>query len=529
MIREGAQIVASGEDVVDQCDVCVIGSGCGGATLAAALAERGYDVVILEQGGYYTAADFDQRELNSLAKLDGGRGLDLSDRGAVQLTYGNNVGGASVHYWADSFRLPADRLRLWEERFGLVGHGADVLAGHFEAVERALSVEPAPDALVNRMNALVREGAERLGWEVARVPQARKGCVSSGYCHQGCAYDAKQSQIVTGIPRAIAAGARLYTDCRAKTLRWGGRRVERVDAVVLDRATGLPTGRMARVAARAVVVAAGGFTTPLFLLAQGMRAALPQLGEHFFCNPCPMVHARFDEDIVQWRNIPAAWGVGEFRLPRFEGDEDGEISPYFGQQGRFVEGGYLLMANQLQPALLAAALPGVGAAHRRLMRDARRLGGTICWIDDAEEGRLSWAAEGKRHIEVPLDGGNGLRIRDALRKQATLLLEVGAREVIFGDTADTRISSKTDIEAAVASIELRPGRMLFAAPHPGGGARMGASPQEGVVGFDHRVHDTDNLYVADPSVFPTPPSVDPSLTIMAFSLVAADAVAAALG
>jgi choline dehydrogenase-like flavoprotein len=49
------------------------------------------------------------------------------------------------------------------------------------------------------------------------------------------------------------------------------------------------------------------------------------------------------------------------------------------------------------------------------------------------------------------------------------------------------------------------------------------------VGFDHRVHGTDNLYVADPSVLPTAPSVDPSLTIMAFSFVAADAIQAALG
>ena len=58
---------------------------------------------------------------------------------------------------------------------------------------------------------------------------------------------------------------------------------------------------------------------------------------------------------------------------------------------------------------------------------------------------------------------------------------------------------------------------------------MGRDATTSVVGSDHRVHDTDNLYVADPSVFPSPPSVDPSLTIMAFSYVAADAIAGALG
>ena len=57
---------------------------------------------------------------------------------------------------------------------------------------------------------------------------------------------------------------------------------------------------------------------------------------------------------------------------------------------------------------------------------------------------------------------------------------------------------------------------------------MGRGPHDSVVGFDHRVHGTDNLFVADPSVFPTAPSVDPSLTIMAFSYVAAEAVHGAL-
>jgi len=58
---------------------------------------------------------------------------------------------------------------------------------------------------------------------------------------------------------------------------------------------------------------------------------------------------------------------------------------------------------------------------------------------------------------------------------------------------------------------------------------MGADPKTSVVGFDHRVHETDNLYVADPSAFPTPPPVDPSLTIMAFSFMAADCIRRALG
>lgn len=56
---------------------------------------------------------------------------------------------------------------------------------------------------------------------------------------------------------------------------------------------------------------------------------------------------------------------------------------------------------------------------------------------------------------------------------------------------------------------------------------MGQRATDAVVNAEHRVFGADNVYVADPSVFPSPPSVDPSLTIMAFSFVAADIVRAA--
>lgn len=512
----------AGADVEERCDVVVIGSGCGGASAAARLAEAGLDVVIVEQGGYYTKNDFDQREVNMLARIDGGRGLHASEDASVNLTYGNNVGGASVHYWADSYRLPRDRLQQWHS-LGMEGHDSELLTRHFTEIEQDLNVHPATDAYVNRMNQLLHDGAERLGWHVARVPQARKACVASGHCMQGCAYDAKQSQLVTYVPRALAAGARLYADCRAEQLAFDGRRAKRLGCSILDRPTGRSSGRRLDIDAKVVVVAAGGFATPEFLLRQRLPERLPALGQGFFCNPCPLVHAIFPDDVIQWRNIPAAWGVEEFRLGRYDGPER-----VFGhaEHGRYREGGYLLMANQLQPATLAAILPGVGPEHSALMRQMPRLGGTIAWIDDIEPGTIRLES-GRRRVSVPLSGGNAERIRDAWRKQARLLFEVGASELLFGDAEDTRITRAADIDRAVGSIVLRPARNVLAAPHPGGGARMGLRSADAVVNAEHRVFGADNVYVADPSVFPSPPSVDPSLTIMAFSFVAADIVRAA--
>ena len=107
----GAELIAAGKDIQLDADVVVIGSGCGGATVAMLAARAGRSVIILEQGGLYSREDLDQRELHSLAKIDGARGLETSANQSVQLTFGNNVGGASVHYWADSYRTPATFTR----------------------------------------------------------------------------------------------------------------------------------------------------------------------------------------------------------------------------------------------------------------------------------------------------------------------------------------------------------------------------------------------------------------------------------
>ena len=62
----------------------------------------------------------------------------------------------------------------------------------------------------------------------------------------------------------------------------------------------------------------------------------------------------------------------------------------------FVEGGYLLMANQIQPGLLGSMMPLMGAELGEWMGQMKRVGGTIAWIDDPadELGELKLAKDG---------------------------------------------------------------------------------------------------------------------------------------
>ncbi|MBS1153721.1 MAG: family oxidoreductase [Myxococcaceae bacterium] len=501
--------------MTEDVDVVVVGTGCGGAVMAKELAKAGKSVLMIERGGFYLIerGDFDQREDDMFARIDGGRGLDASRTGQLALTYGSNVGGASVHYWADTWRTPKDRLEKWEREFGVIGHTEDELRPYFDRIEKDLNVHPAEDARLNTMNRLFEVGARAAGIGVERVMQARKGCVGSGYCMQGCSFDAKQSQLVTHLPEALAAGARIFADTQIDRVRMEQGRAVGVVGRFLDRATGHPSGHTLTVKAKVVIIAAGGFHSAPLLLRSGVTSASGQLGRNLMVNPCPQLFGLFDQDIVMWRNIPAGVGSRDLRLHRFEG-------------GQYQEGGYLLYPNQLPPAMLAALLPGFGASHRKLMDNAHRLGSAIAWIDDQAGGSVSLDDELNPVWDYELQALDRLTVRDALKKEAAVLFHAGAKEVIIPDPPGTRLRGLDEL-TKIDAVDVT--AIMYAAPHPSSMCRMGKDPATSVVDCDNQVHGVKGLYVCDPSVFPTAVSVDPSETIMAFSYLAAAKLLASWG
>ncbi|MBA4306911.1 MAG: GMC family oxidoreductase [Sphingopyxis sp.] len=514
MIIEHDQIKA---DLTETADVVIIGSGVGGMTVAQQLAQAGHKVVVLERGGYYSAArgDLDQRSDNMLARIDGRRGLGTSTTGEIALMYGNCVGGASVHYWADSWRLPKDRADRYVE-LGVEGHEHEVLEPIFDRIEKELNVHLAGPDYYNRMNQLFDIGAKKLGWSVEGVPQARRGCAKSGHCYQGCSYDAKQSALVTSVPAAIKAGTKLYSDCDVTKITLGSDgKANGVEAEFLDRATGLPKGHKLSVKARIVVLAAGGFASAAIWLRSKLPNGSGQVGKNLYVNPCPYLYAVYDEPVVLWENIPTATGTQDFRLARYQGK-------------KYVEGGYLLHPNQIQPEFLAATLPGFGIEHAKLMERLPYIGSAVSWVDDEMPGQIILNDQGKIAYDYVVRGVDLLKTRDALKKQAMLLFASGAREVIVPDIVGTRLRDPDQI-SVFDTLDMTGGNTLWGGPHPAGALRMGKDPNSSVVGSDHQAHEVPGLYVADPSAFPVPPSVDPSLTIMAWSVIAANAIQTRLG
>ena len=104
-------------DTVLYTDVVIVGSGAGGGVVAGELSAAGFDVVVLEKGGFYTETDFDGDELGSTERLFENKGLlTTSDIGMVVLA-GSTLGGGTTVNWAASFRTPDSVLHEWETQY----------------------------------------------------------------------------------------------------------------------------------------------------------------------------------------------------------------------------------------------------------------------------------------------------------------------------------------------------------------------------------------------------------------------------
>ena len=83
-------------------DVCVIGTGAGGAVVAARLAEAGYEVVVLEEGGNWAPSDFTEDEGEMVPRLYADRGARATDDLAISLLQGRCVGGGTTVMYSGS-------------------------------------------------------------------------------------------------------------------------------------------------------------------------------------------------------------------------------------------------------------------------------------------------------------------------------------------------------------------------------------------------------------------------------------------
>jgi len=155
-------------DTALEADVCIVGSGAGGGVIAGVLSAQGLNVVVLEAGGYFDDADFNQLEIPAYQDLYWRGGPTPTADANVSLLAGCCLGGGTIVNWTNSLRPTARVREQWQREFGLEGLADGDFDHHLDAVWERLQVNDRCSQL-NRPQQLMKGGAEKLGWSFKPV------------------------------------------------------------------------------------------------------------------------------------------------------------------------------------------------------------------------------------------------------------------------------------------------------------------------------------------------------------------------
>jgi choline dehydrogenase-like flavoprotein len=499
MIVQGKDVTHT---VTESADVCVIGSGAGGAILAWEMAEQGRTVVLLEKGGYHPKEDFDQKEDDMIPMLYKNSGLQFTIPGGIAVAQGSCVGGSTVVNDAVCFRTPDAVLGWWTDQLKIENVSPDSMKKYFDKVEKRISVSEVQPYELNKNNLILKTGAERLGWAAGVNSRNCKNCRQCGNCQIGCYYGTKQSMLETYISDTQTVHGNLvkiYSDTTANTLVKSGRVVSGVKATVTRN-----DGRTfdLSVKAKLVIVSAGTIASSQLLLQSNLNVN-GQVGKGVAIHPSPAMIGDFEEEINGNQGIPMAYHCHEFSVLNT------------GNRG------YMLESIFLPPYQFSLPIPGIEYEHKELMSRYPHYALVGSLLQDESVGTVLLGGPMGAVLYYELTKGDAKMMIGGMKSAARALLAAGATMVITSHRRRTVLYSDDDLHL-IDERGVSPDAISIGSGHPQGGNRMGGAEQNSVVDSYSKVYGFDNLFVCDASIFPTSIGVNPQLTVMALATRAAE-------
>jgi len=541
-------------------DVCIIGSGAGGAPLALELGRAGFKVVVLEKGAWYQQTDFVHDEI-----LNSRRNFFMPlpwDEPHLWRTEGqpytrtneawtaNCVGGGTVHMSGFFYRLKPVDFRMKSELGAPKGSNVvdwpityKDLEPYYDKAEAELGVSgnavphpfleprkgnyPLPPLAEHPVAAEIDKAAKSLGWHsiptaraiVSQPYRGRDPCVYCSLCGSyGCEHGAKSSTAASLIPAAIATGkVELRPKCMAKEITVDAKGLAK-SVIYLD-ADGVEQEQPAR-----VIVASCTAVESARLLLNSKSSRFP----NGLAN---------DNGLVGKNLLFSSFGQSK---ATFSVKKRGEELPWLNANLPFVN-------RSLQDFYV---LPDERFGFRK--------GGTLGFM---------WAHPNPIFAAVGLarkgeKGVFGKELKDKLRtyRDSRILEFEIYGEFLSNDltyvSVDGGVKDKFGLPVAAISIKrheldlkmtqflVERGEEVLQAMKPdrvdrvgtagettilqGGTCRFGKDPKTSVLDVDCRSHVVKNLYVVDGSFLPTSGGVPLTLTIAANSFRVADRMVASL-
>ncbi len=481
-------------------DVVVVGTGAGGAVVGAELAEAGRDVIFVEEGAYVPTASFNPYTTESIPRLyrDAAATVILGNP-PIPYVEGRAVGGSTVINGGMAYRTPERVLDEWVKLTGSTDLGPKALEPLFERVEARVSAREQLDLSVGQDSRMMTEGAKAMGWRYTTNRRNQEACVGANNCGLGCPTGAKQSTLVSYMPRAIEAGARCLTQIRIERLLIESGRCVGVVGHAIDPDTRRGTREIV-IRARAVVVACGAVQTPFLLLKHRLGRSSKQLGKNFLCHPNAKVLAVYPREIEGWKGVSQNTQIREFH-----------------------DDGILMAENFVAPGILAAYLPYHGQRAWELMQRYNQMVLSGVLVEDSSSGTVSRSLFGLPIVRYDITPLDHARFKRGVRLLAEMHFAMGAEFVVLPFFNQHFAYSPDDL-AQIDELQTDPSTLELFTPHLMGTCRMGSRPSDSVVDLSGEVWELPGCYVADASLFPTAIGVNPQITIMALATRVAERI-----
>lgn len=464
----------------ERTDVIVVGAGIGGSFMAYRLASRGLRVLLIEAGRHYNAATYPRNEMDANSTLYWSGGMELDDQARLIILRPKAVGGGSVVNQALVDRFDDIALDSWRKDSGIEWFNSTDLRAYYDRAEAELAIQEIPEKYANGNAVIFREGFKKNGYGYLPLRRAQSDCrYEDGNdcveCLSGCRIDSKQSMGITVLKKAAATGhMTLLSETEVCRVR------ESADQVEVDvRSLG---GVESSLTAKYLVMSSGAIGNTRILLQSGWKQDLPALGEYFFSHPQYMHLGLYDHPIRSHK---------------------GPFQTYKSNEPRFREQGFKLENVFAPPVAISMLIPGGGATHQQLMGKMDQMACIEVAIRDSNPGRIGLRSDGRLKIVKRLDEEDRKRKARGVEAMHKVFQATGAKQII----------------SASFGIGL----------HLMGACRMGKDRSTSVVDPDFKVHGKQRTWIADGSLFPNAPGINPSLTIMALAHRAADAMLSAVG
>jgi choline dehydrogenase-like flavoprotein len=501
-------------DLTRRYQVCVIGSGAGGALVAARLAEKGRDVLLIDAGAWVNPKDYPVRDDQALSMTFRDAGLhpawpDLASVGRprglsfMTVLQARLFGGGPAINNAIHLPITEGKWGTWRNAHDFPVEWQDLkTALDTVAADLGVSTTEMRDAIGERSTRL-EDGFNDLAWLVRDLPLSVFECVACGGCNVGCRFGKKTGGVhgprPAGKPRSYLQKAfdlNVTMRPRLRAVRFvtalGSRKVQSL--LCEDIAN---QNHQVEIQADKFVLSAGPMASSRVLHRSGIQILSP-VGRGIAANIVFPVFALLDRDIPPGKLNP---GI--------------QMCVYVHQGGRLLESWFHY------PGSIAAAIPGWFADHADIMAKYPRMAACGVVVPTGNRGFVGWP---HGQLVLSLSEDELIQMKAGVESVADAFFADGAEKVIPA-TRLSCILDKADPEAGKATFRQLvqgPADLSLSTAHPQGGNALGRSAARSVVSPGFNLYDFDNLFIADASLFPAGCGVNPQMTTMALAHLAVE-------